>query len=152
MNEAVERGARILVCDSVSMEDMETIVDALIAAKLKFIPVDPGVFTATAAKRVLPRKKVTGPGKVLMVIGSVNGVARRQVKELLAELEIAHVLLDVAEILESEERRRSTNTSRLSAPASTRPNSSPSGPTWKNTAAPWRSSAASSGTLLPRRR
>ncbi len=106
MNEAVERGARILVCDSVSMEDMETIVDALIAAKLKFIPVDPGVFTATAAKRVLPRKKVTGPGKVLMVIGSVNGVARRQVKELLAELEIAHVLLDVAEILESEERRR----------------------------------------------
>ena len=106
MDEAVERGARILVCDSVSMEDMEAIVDALIAAKLKFIPVDPGVFTATAAKRVLPRKKVTGPGKVLMVIGSVNGVARRQVKELLAELEIAHVLLDVAEILESEERRR----------------------------------------------
>ena len=40
MNEAVERGARILVCDSVSMEDMETIVDALIAAKLKFIPVE----------------------------------------------------------------------------------------------------------------
>lgn len=106
MKEAVERGTRILVCDSVAMEDMETIVDALVAAKLKFIPVDPGVFTAVSAKRVLPRKKVTGPGKVLMVVGSVNGVARRQVKELLSNLEIGHVQLDVAEILESEERRK----------------------------------------------
>lgn len=106
MAASVKNGTRILVCDSVSMEDMETIVDALVAAKLKFIPVDPGVFTAVSAKRVLPRKKVTGPGKVLMVIGSVNGVARRQVKELLTDLEIGHVQLDVAEILESEERRK----------------------------------------------
>lgn len=106
MAAAVKGGTRILVCDSVSMEDMETIVDALVAAKLKFIPVDPGVFTAVSAKRVLPQKKVTGPGKVLMVIGSVNGVARRQVKELLTDLEIGHVQLDVAEILESEERRK----------------------------------------------
>ena len=55
MDEAVERGARILVCDSVSMEDMEAIVDALIAAKLKFIPVDPGVFTSTCALSVFLR-------------------------------------------------------------------------------------------------
>lgn len=106
MAASVKNGTRILVCDSVSIEDMETIVDALVAAKLKFIPVDPGVFTAVSAKRVLPRKKVTGPGKVLMVIGSVNGVARRQVKELLTDLEIGHVQLDVGEILESEERRK----------------------------------------------
>ena len=75
MGQAVKNGARILVCDSVTMEDMETIVDALLRAGIRFIPVDPGVFTATAAKRVLPRRRVTGPGKVLMAIGSVNGVA-----------------------------------------------------------------------------
>lgn len=105
MSQAVKNGARILVCDSVSMEDMETIVDALLAAGLKFIPVDPGVFTATAAKRILPRNKVTGPGKVLMAIGSVNGVARAQVKELLGDLEIYHTYLEIGEVLESLPRR-----------------------------------------------
>lgn len=106
MTQAIGGGARILVCDSVSMEDMETIVDALLLAKIKFIPVDPGVFTAVSAKRILPKTRTVGAGKVLMVIGSVNGVARAQVKELLANLEVGHVQLDVAEILESEERRK----------------------------------------------
>lgn len=106
MTQAIEGGARILVCDSVTMEDMETIVDALLLAKIKFIPVDPGVFTAVSAKRILPKTRTVGAGKVLMVIGSVNGVARAQVKELLANLEVGHVQLDVAEILESEERRK----------------------------------------------
>lgn len=105
MGQAVKNGARILVCDSVTMEDMETIVDALLRAGIRFIPVDPGVFTATAAKRVLPRKKVTGPGKVLMAIGSVNGVARAQVKELLGGLDICHTYLDIGEVLESLPRR-----------------------------------------------
>lgn len=106
MTQAIGGGARILVCDSVSMEDMETIVDALLLAKIKFIPVDPGVFTAVSAKRILSKTRTVGAGKVLMVIGSVNGVARAQVKELLANLEVGHVQLDVAEILESEERRK----------------------------------------------
>ena len=47
-------------------------------------------------QRVLPRKKVTGPGKVLMAIGSVNGVARAQVKELLGGLDICHTYLDTS--------------------------------------------------------
>ena len=102
----MDGGARILVCDSVAMEDMETIVDALVTAGLKFIPVDPGVFTAVSAKKILPKTRTVGAGKVLMVVGSVNGVARTQVKELLAGLEVGHVLLDVAEVLESEERRK----------------------------------------------
>lgn len=105
MTELTQSGARILVCDSVSMEDMETIVDALVAAKLKFIPVDPGVFTAICAKRLLPRRKVTGRGKVLMAIGSVNGVARAQVKELLGDLPIFHTYLEIGEVLESLPRR-----------------------------------------------
>lgn len=106
MKAAVAGGARILVCDSVSMEDMETIVDALLQADLKFIPVDPGVFTAVSAKKILPKPRMVGAGKVLMVVGSVNGVARTQVKELLSDLEVGHVLLDVGEVLESEERRK----------------------------------------------
>lgn len=105
MKAAVEGGARILVCDSVAIEDMETIVDALVTAGLKFIPVDPGVFTAVSAKKILPKTRTVGAGKVLMVVGSVNGVARTQVKELLSGLEVGHVRLDVAEVLESEERR-----------------------------------------------
>ena len=105
MGQAVKNGARILVCDSVTMEDMETIVDALLRAGIRFIPVDPGVFTATAAKRVLPRRRVTGPGKVLMAIGSVNGVARAQVKALLGGLDVGHTYLEIGEVLESPRRR-----------------------------------------------
>lgn len=104
MRSAVDAGARILICDAVSLEDMETIADALIAAQIRFFPVDPGVFTATAAKRLLPRPKVVGPGKVLLAIGSVNGVARAQVKELLGDLDLFHTYLDVGEILESKAR------------------------------------------------
>ncbi len=97
-----EAGARILICDSVTQEDMEIIAYALLIARVKFFPVDPGVFTATVAKRVLPHAPNVHGDKVLCAIGSVNGVARAQFKELLSDLPVHNVYVEISEVLESE--------------------------------------------------
>lgn len=99
-----EEGARTLVFDSVTLEDMETIAMALLIARVQFVPVDPGVFTAIVAKRLLPKPPMVQKNKVLCAIGSVNGVARTQHKELLANLPVFNEYIEVSEILESEIR------------------------------------------------
>lgn len=99
-------GNRIIICDSMVNEDMETIADALILAGISFVPVDPGVFTAICAKRKVPSDAPKSSAKkVLCMIGSVNAVAREQVNELLSNVPQFSVLLEVKEILESAERR-----------------------------------------------
>lgn len=100
------QGNRIIICDSMLNEDMETIADALMLSGIPFVPVDPGVFTAICAKRKLPAaEQAADAGKVLCVIGSVNAVAREQVNELLNDVPQFSIRLEVAEILESAERR-----------------------------------------------
>lgn len=101
-----EQGNRILICDAVNDQDIETIAAAVIASKTKFVAVDPGVFTATIAKQLLKKPRTVATDKVLCVIGSVNGVAREQVKQLLGRLPVHCVMLETQEILESETRRQ----------------------------------------------
>ncbi len=98
-------GARILVVDSVTEEDLETVADAVAASGIRAVSVDPGPFTAYLGKRFLPRK-AQKEGKVFCAIGSVNGVAGAQTRALLANRPVAAVYLETAEILESDERRR----------------------------------------------
>jgi len=99
-------GKRIIICDSIVSDDMETIADALMLSGIPFVPVDPGVFTAICAKKKLAttdsRKDVS---KLLCVIGSVNEVAIGQTYELLKAIPHYNVILQVRELLESEERR-----------------------------------------------
>lgn len=101
----VADGSRILICDSVTYEDMDTIAGAMTRSGIPFIPVDPGMFTAISAKKLLPVTRHADAGKVLCVIGSVNGVAARQVRTLLSGLPVYNVTLEVSEILESAPRR-----------------------------------------------
>ena len=51
MNELVSGGCRILVADCVTQEDLDLIADAVITSQLKFVAVDPGVFTATISEK-----------------------------------------------------------------------------------------------------
>ena len=50
MKEMAADGCRIIVTDCVTQEDLDLIADAVITSQLKFVAVDPGVFTATTKR------------------------------------------------------------------------------------------------------
>lgn len=100
------QGARTVVCDAVTQQDIELIADAVLAAAIPFVAVDPGVFTAAVAGRMIPARGTQPGGKILCAIGSVNGVARKQVELLLKTIPVHTVLMQIGEILESDERRQ----------------------------------------------
>lgn len=83
-----EEGVRIITIDCISQEDLDLIADAVIESGIRFIAVDPGVFTATVAKKLItpPRKKTDN--KILGVIGSVNPVTAMQMEELLLSQDV----------------------------------------------------------------
>ena len=96
-------GVRILIFDCISNEDLDTIADGVIKSKVPFIAVDPGTFTAALSRKLMKQKE--GNSKVLITIGSVNGVAKMQVDELLLAQKVLPVFVNVKELVEGEERR-----------------------------------------------
>lgn len=106
MKQMVWDGCRIIVTDCVTQEDLDLIADAVIASKLKFAAVDPGVFTATMARKLIVPADKTEKKKILAVVGSVNPVTRMQMEELWLTQRTAHnIMVKTAEFLESDERR-----------------------------------------------
>ena len=103
--ELKKNGVRIVICDSITQSDIDVIADALVASKIPFISVDPGVFTAAAGKRLIPNSTKRVSGKVLCAIGSVNGVARKQTNTLLKKMDVHDVTLTITKVLGSKEER-----------------------------------------------
>ena len=98
------QGARILVMDSVTTEDMETIAEALCRQHVAVVSVDPGPFTAILTRFLLSHKP--SDAKILCAIGSVNGIAGEQAKRLLQALPVKAEYMDIAAILEGGECRQ----------------------------------------------
>lgn len=106
MKRMVSDGCRIIVTDCVTQEDLDLIADAVITSKLKFVAVDPGVFTATIARKMIIPADKTTKKKILAVVGSVNPVTRMQMEELwLTQRTVHNIMVKTAEFLESDERR-----------------------------------------------
>lgn len=99
------QGIRTLIIDSVTQEDMDIIARALMMSHVKFFPVDPGVFTATAAKYMIPVAKKPQANKVLCTIGSVNGVARAQHQSLLEDIPLFNEYINCEQLVTSKESR-----------------------------------------------
>jgi uncharacterized protein YgbK (DUF1537 family) len=101
-----ECGVRSIVFDAITQEDIDLIAEAVAASRVPFIAVDPGVFTAALAKRIISMSDIQRPkNKILVVVGSVNQVARTQVNYLLASQDVFNVYMKTAEFLESDEYR-----------------------------------------------
>lgn len=106
MNELVSAACRIIVTDCVTQEDLDLIADAVITSRLKFVAVDPGVFTATIARKLIVPSGRKEKGKILGVVGSVNPVTRQQMEELWLSQRTAYNVFAVTKrFLESEEGR-----------------------------------------------
>lgn len=71
----VSEGARVVVADAMTDNDIEILASAAFAVKEQIIPVDPGPFSAALLSRHLVRGV---PGAVLSVIGSTSEKTRKQ--------------------------------------------------------------------------
>ncbi|MBE6041067.1 MAG: four-carbon acid sugar kinase family protein [Clostridiales bacterium] len=105
MKDAVAEGNRTIVIDCVTQEDLDLIADAAITSKLKILAVDPGVFTATLARKLITPSKSREKSKILAVMGSVHPNARTQMEQLWLSQRTYNVMITTRELLESEERR-----------------------------------------------
>lgn len=105
MKKHVEEGARILTIDCVTQEDLDLIADAVITSKLKVVAVDPGVFTATLARKLITPAEKTQKNRILAVVGSVHPNTKVQMEELWLSQRTHNVFVKTGELLEGEERR-----------------------------------------------
>ena len=105
MKKHVSNGSRILILDCIAQEDVDLIADAVITSNLKVIAVDPGVFTATLARKLIAPSKNKIKNKILAVVGTVNLNARVQMEELWLSQKTCNVMVNTKILLESEEKR-----------------------------------------------
>ncbi len=105
MNQCVKEGSRIIVLDCITQEDLDLIADAVITSKLKIVAVDPGVFTATLARKLITPSQKKEKSKILAVVGSVNPNTTAQMKELWLSQRTYNVFVNTKELLESEAKR-----------------------------------------------
>ena len=105
MKDAVAAGNRTIVLDCVTQEDLDLIADAAITSRMKILAVDPGVFTATLARKLITPSKSREKSKILAVMGSVHPNARTQMEQLWLSQRTYNVMITTKELLESDERR-----------------------------------------------
>lgn len=105
MKEQVSKGSRIIVTDCVTQEDLDLIADAVITSKLKTVAVDPGVFTATLARKLIVPTQEKQKSKILAVVGSVHPNTRAQMEELWLSQRTHNVFVNTKELLEGEAAR-----------------------------------------------
>ena len=106
INALAAEGARIITFDCVTQEDLDLIADAAITSKQKFFCVDPGVFAASCARKIIKPKEKKEKHRILAVVGSVNPNTTAQMEELwLNQHPIYNVFVETKKLLESEEER-----------------------------------------------
>lgn len=77
-----ERGCRVIVIDATTDDDILKIAKAVKSTGIKAISVDPGPFTAALAEEYL-EIPTGGPGqKVMLTVGSVSNLTRKQLDEV----------------------------------------------------------------------
>ena len=105
IREAAEEGNRTVVIDCITQEDLDLIADACITSGLRILAVDPGVFTATLARKLITPSKAREKSKILAVMGSVHPNARTQMEQLWLSQRTYNVMVRTRELLEGEDRR-----------------------------------------------
>ncbi len=82
LHKASMDGVRVVVVDATTEEDIQNIAKAVKASGIKAIAVDPGPFTAALAKEIMGQPGLTPGKKILLSIGSVSNLTRRQIEKL----------------------------------------------------------------------
>ena len=100
------QGIRIITVDSITDEDLSLVADACILSGRKVVAVDPGVFTATLAGKLIKRReKKEKDARILVLVGSVNPNTTAQMEELWRTEKTHKVWVKTREFLEGEDRQ-----------------------------------------------
>lgn len=76
LSRLLKEGTRVIVADSMTDSDVETVAEGAASLDCEFIPVDPGPFTAAYISRKLPKRM---RALALAIIGSVSEKTARQI-------------------------------------------------------------------------
>ena len=99
-------GYRTIIFDCITQEDLDLIADACIISGIKFIAVDPGVFTATLSRKMIAPRTGKQENRILVVVGSVNSNTTAQMEELWLSQKTHNIFVNTKELLEEEKRRQ----------------------------------------------
>jgi len=81
----ISNGARIIMFDSCTDDDIDVIAAAVVKANLPFVSVDPGPFTNSLMKELEPQQSYKEKKKALFLIGSVSSIVEEQISQFRAE-------------------------------------------------------------------
>jgi uncharacterized protein YgbK (DUF1537 family) len=81
LSKEIENGSRIIVLDAATDEDINNIAKAVKDININVVPVDPGPFTAALSKELLNVPEVAPSKKLMVIIGSVSNLTRKQLEE-----------------------------------------------------------------------
>lgn len=95
----VKNGCRIIVVDATTNEDIERIAKAVKESKIKVISVDPGPFTHALSKELLEEPEVELGQKLMVTVGSVSELTRKQLDEFILERSPFIVEVDVEKLI-----------------------------------------------------
>lgn len=76
------KGNKIIIIDATTNEDIDIIAKAVTMTGLSVVAVDPGPFTAALVKELVPKPAKSRGQKVLLTVGSVSNLTRKQIDEL----------------------------------------------------------------------
>lgn len=100
-----KKGARVIVIDATTDNDILKIAKAVKRADIKAISVDPGPFTAALAEEHLEVPS-GGPGqKVMLTVGSVSNLTRKQLDEVRLRYSPLFVNVSALNLIYDEKRR-----------------------------------------------
>jgi len=103
--ELKQQGARLIIIDAITDADLDLIAKAVVDSKIKFVAVDPGVFTGAVCRQMIAPPKQDRHSKILVTVGSVNGVAAGQVFSFLQQQNPHNVFMDIDAFVKSEPSR-----------------------------------------------
>lgn len=77
-----ENGCRVIIVDATTDDDISKIAKAVKKTGINAVSVDPGPFTAALAEEMLGEAKLSPGQKVMVTVGSVSNLTRKQLEEL----------------------------------------------------------------------
>lgn len=106
IREYAQSGTKIIIFDAITQEDIDLISEAVIESGIHFIAVDPGAFVATLTQKLIVPTEASKMQKILVVVGSVNPVAKLQMENFWLAQPVYNVFVETKNFLESEEARK----------------------------------------------
>ncbi|WP_053955226.1 four-carbon acid sugar kinase family protein [Inediibacterium massiliense] len=104
-----DKGNKIFIVDATTDEDIQKIAKAVRNTRLSVIAVDPGPFSAALTKEMVKKPKIIPGQKVMLTVGSVSNLTRRQLEALKVSHECLFITVDAEALIYEKTREYEIN-------------------------------------------